>query len=126
MEEPVHVGVDLADIDVDVEAQAIYGAGREALILIASRLVGYDFFVEGQRRGLATSLIYAPEEVLSDPHFIARGFPVEVRDGSRTEKVTHAGAPMIFGKSPWKLRSRAPQLGEHNAVKLGTQAGEAE
>jgi len=119
-------GVNLADIDVDVEAQAIYGAGREALILIASRLVGYDFFVEGQRRGLATSLIYAPEEVLSDPHFIARGFPIEVRDGSRTEKVTHAGAPMIFGKSPWKLRSRAPQLGEHNAVKLGTQAGEAE
>jgi crotonobetainyl-CoA:carnitine CoA-transferase CaiB-like acyl-CoA transferase len=107
-------GVDVAELSEDVEAQAIYGAGREALILIASRLRGYDFFVDGQRRGLATSVIYAPEEVMDDDHFVARGFPTEVEYDSPARRVMHPGAPIAFGRSPWRIRCRAPRLGEHN------------
>jgi len=112
-------GVDVADLAEDAEVQAIYGAGREALILIASRLDGYDYFVDGQRRGLATSVIYAPEELLDDPHFIARGFPTEVYDERSGRSVTHAGAPIAFGASPWRISRPAPRLGEHNAGVLG-------
>jgi hypothetical protein len=108
-------GVDIADLSEDAEVQAIYGAGREALILIASRLAGYDFFVDGQRRGLATSVIYSPEELLEDPHFVARGFPTEVYDEGAGRSVTHAGAPIGFGASPWRIERPAPRLGEHNA-----------
>ncbi len=112
-------GVDVADLAEDAEVQAIYGAGREALILIASRLEGYDYFVDGQRRGLATSVIYAPEELLEDPHFIARGFPTEVYDERLGRNVTHAGAPIVFGASPWRITRPAPRLGEHDAEILG-------
>ena len=108
-------GVDVAGLSEDVEGQAIYAAGREALSLIASQLSGYDYFVQGQQRGLATSVIYAPEEVLSDPHFVARGFPTEVYEESLGRRVVHAGAPIAFGASPWRIRARAPRLGEHNA-----------
>lgn len=112
-------GVDVASVAEDVEAQAIYGAGREALILIAGCTNGYDYFVDGQRRGLATSVIYAPEEVLTDPHFVARGFPTEVQYEASGRSVLHPGAPICFGASPWKIRSRAPRLGEHNEMILG-------
>jgi crotonobetainyl-CoA:carnitine CoA-transferase CaiB-like acyl-CoA transferase len=111
-------GVDVARLSDDVEAQAIYAAGREALGLIASQLRGSEFFVDGQRRGLATSLIYAPEEVLVDPHFIARGFPTGVWQDSLGREVVHAGAPIAFGASPWRIRARAPRLGEHNGAIL--------
>jgi crotonobetainyl-CoA:carnitine CoA-transferase CaiB-like acyl-CoA transferase len=112
-------GVDVAVLSEDAEAQAIYGAGREALILIAGQLRGYDYFVEGQRRGLATSVIHAPEDVLDDPHFIARGFPTPVYEESLGRAVVHPGAPIAFGGSPWRIRARAPRLGEHNAAVLG-------
>ncbi|MAG34082.1 MAG: carnitine dehydratase [Deltaproteobacteria bacterium] len=117
-------GIDLADLADDAEVQAIYGAGREALIRIASRLDGYDYFVDGQRRGLATSVIYAPEELLSDPHFVARDFPTEVYDELLGKSVTHAGAPIAFGASPWRISRRAPRLGEHNAQILDALRGD--
>jgi crotonobetainyl-CoA:carnitine CoA-transferase CaiB-like acyl-CoA transferase len=112
-------GIDLAVVAEDVEAQAIYGAGREALVRIAGRTSGYEYFVDGQRRGLATSVIYAPEEVLADPHFIARGFPTEVEYEALERPVIHPGAPICFGASPWRIRRRAPRLGEHNELILG-------
>ena len=118
-------GVDLADLSEDAEVQAIFGAGREALILIASRLDGYDYFVEGQRRGLATSVIYAPEELLGDPHFVARGFPTKVYDEWLERSVTHFGAPIAFGASPWRIARRAPRLGEHNAQILDALRGDS-
>lgn len=112
-------GVDVADVAHDAEVQAIYGAGREALVLIASRTTGYDYFVDGQRRGLATSVIYAPEEVLDDPHFAARGFPTEVAYEAEGRRVVHPGAPIAFGASPWRIQRRAPRLGEHDDEVLG-------
>ncbi len=117
-------GVDIADVSEDAEVQAIFGAGREALILIASRLDGYDYFVDGQRRGLATSVIYAPEELFGDPHFVARGFPTQVYDEQLERNVTHAGAPIAFGASPWRIAHRAPRLGEHNAQILDALRGD--
>jgi benzylsuccinate CoA-transferase BbsE subunit len=64
-------------------------------------------------------VIYAPEELLEDPHFIARGFPTEVYDERLGRSVTHAGAPIVFGASPWRITRPAPRLGEHNAEILG-------
>jgi crotonobetainyl-CoA:carnitine CoA-transferase CaiB-like acyl-CoA transferase len=112
-------GLDISELAEDVEVQTIYGAGREALILIASQLDGYDYFVDGQRRGLATSVIYAPEEVIEDPHFIACGFPTNVEHETLGRSFVYPGAPIRFGASPWRIRRHAPRLGEHNARILG-------
>ena len=48
------------------------------LWFLAEHLDAYDFFVETQRIGLATGVIYTPGEAMADPHFVARGFPVEI------------------------------------------------
>jgi crotonobetainyl-CoA:carnitine CoA-transferase CaiB-like acyl-CoA transferase len=111
----------------DDEVRAIFGAGREALNLIASRTAAYEFFTGAQQRGIAVGVIYSPEEVMEDPHFKARGFPVEVPHPELGRSFVYPGAPYRFEKSPWRLRRRAPLLGEDNAVvyaELGLDAGE--
>jgi len=112
-------GVHLADIASDVEAQAIFGAARDALLLLASRLTGYEFFVGGQRRGLAVGVINAPEEVMEDPHFQATGFPTPVVYEDRGAPVLHAGSGLGFERTPWRISRRAPHLGEHDEEVLG-------
>jgi crotonobetainyl-CoA:carnitine CoA-transferase CaiB-like acyl-CoA transferase len=116
-------GVRTADLASDVETQAIYGAARDALTLLASRTSGYEFFVEGQRRGLAVGVIYAPEEVFADPHFEATGFPTPVWQNQLDRSVVHAGSGLAFERSPWRISGPAPRLGEHNDILVRLDAG---
>jgi benzylsuccinate CoA-transferase BbsE subunit len=61
----------------------------------------------------------APEDVMEDPHFIARGFPTRVPHDDFGRDVLYPGAPFLSDASPWRIRSRAPRLGEHDAPVLG-------
>jgi crotonobetainyl-CoA:carnitine CoA-transferase CaiB-like acyl-CoA transferase len=78
-----------------------------------------DFFIEGQRRGLAVGVLNAPEDVMEDPHFIARGFPTGVHHDDLARDVLYPGAPFLSDASRWRIRSRAPRLGEHDTEVLG-------
>jgi crotonobetainyl-CoA:carnitine CoA-transferase CaiB-like acyl-CoA transferase len=107
--------IDLSKVGQDDEVTAIFGAGREALNFVASRLSAYDFFVGAQRAGLPVGVIYAPEEAFEDPHFVARGFQTPVEHPELGRAVRYPGAPYRFEKTPWRISRRAPQLGEHTA-----------
>jgi crotonobetainyl-CoA:carnitine CoA-transferase CaiB-like acyl-CoA transferase len=112
-------GIRLADVATDVESREIFRAGRDALVLIASRMRGRDFFLEGQQRGFAVGVLNAPEDVMRDPHFLARGFPATVRHDDLGRDVVYPGAPFLSEVSPWQIRRRAPRLGEHDRQVLG-------
>lgn len=117
--------IDLSRIGQDEEITAIFAAGRDATMLIASRLPAVDFFRQAQERGIPVGVIYAPEEVIDDPHFRARGFPVEVDHPEIGRAVTYPGAPYGFSRTPWRIARRAPRLGEHSAeiyAELGIDA----
>ena len=119
-----HDRLDMARIAEDPAIREIFTAGREAMMFIASRMDAYRFFTEGQGRGFQVGIIYSPEEVLADPHFVARGWPTPVAHPELGRTVTYPGAPYRFLASPWALR-RAPLLGEHNeevAAALGRDA----
>ena len=105
--------IDLSQIGQDDEITAIFGAGREALTFLASRLSAQEFFVGAQKAGLALGAIYSPEEAFEDPHFVARGFQVEVDHPELERTVLYPGAPWAFEKSRWAISRRAPRLGEH-------------
>jgi len=105
--------IDLSKVGHDDEITAIFGAGREALNFVATRLSAYDFFAGAQRAGMPVGVIYAPEETFEDPHFVARGFPVEVEHPELGRAVRYPGAPYRFEKTPWRIAWRAPRLGEH-------------
>jgi crotonobetainyl-CoA:carnitine CoA-transferase CaiB-like acyl-CoA transferase len=106
---------DLSKIGEDDTIAAIFGAGRAALQLIASRIPAQDFFVGCQRSGLAVGVINSPEEAFEDEHFIARGFQVPVRHDELDRDVVYPGAPYRFLRTPWRISRRAPRLGEHDA-----------
>jgi crotonobetainyl-CoA:carnitine CoA-transferase CaiB-like acyl-CoA transferase len=111
--------VDPGLIGVDPEITAIIAAAREALAFIASRLPAYEFFVGGQRRGLACAIVYSPEEVLTDPHFIDRGFAVPLYHEGLDREIVYPGAPFQSERAPWSIRRRAPRIGEHTEEILG-------
>jgi crotonobetainyl-CoA:carnitine CoA-transferase CaiB-like acyl-CoA transferase len=115
--------IELSRIAEDPEVQAIFGAGREAMNLIAGKLDAYAFFVGAQERGMPVGIVYAPEEVMQDPHFAERGFAVPVEHPELGETFNYPGAPYVFHGTPWKLSRRAPQLGEHNQKILGRLEG---
>lgn len=100
------------DLGVDPEVTEIFAAARSALVLIAENMDSYDFFAEGQRRGLTSGVVYAPEEVLDDPHFVDRGFAVTVDHERLGRSVTYPGAPFRSSRGAYQVR-RAPFVGEH-------------
>jgi crotonobetainyl-CoA:carnitine CoA-transferase CaiB-like acyl-CoA transferase len=105
--------IDLSRIGQDEELTAIFGAGREAMNFIASRVSAYEFFSGAQRAGLAVGVIYAPEEAYEDAHFRARGFQVEVHHPEHGRSFRYPGAPYAMQKGAWRISRRAPRLGEH-------------
>jgi crotonobetainyl-CoA:carnitine CoA-transferase CaiB-like acyl-CoA transferase len=106
--------IDLSKIAEDKELQAIFGAARQAQNFLASKLPAYDYFEGAQKRGLSLGIIYSPEEVMEDRHFVERGFPVEVEHAELGRSIVYPGAPYRFEKTPWRIQRRAPRLGEHN------------
>lgn len=112
MGEPIH----LSALGHDDEARVKFAAGRDAVNLLAEHLTAYDFFVGGQERGFQFSIINAPEEAMDDAHMAARGFPVLVEHPEVGRSFRYPGAPYQFKETPWRIRRRAPLLGEDNAA----------
>ena len=81
---------------------------------LAAKLNAYDMFQKAQSLGFQWGIIYSPEEVLDDPHFNGRGFPVEVYHPETSETYIYPGAPYKLPASPWNIQRCAPLLGEHN------------
>jgi crotonobetainyl-CoA:carnitine CoA-transferase CaiB-like acyl-CoA transferase len=106
-------GVQLPEIASDAEAAAIYQAGADGLRLVAAHLPGEEFFLEAQRRGIPAAVLLSPDEVLGDAHFIARGFPVDILHEDLGRSFVYPGPVYRASASPWRVRGRAPHVGEH-------------
>ncbi len=114
-------GVVIPEVESDPLTAAIYQAGIDALRLLAEHLPAHRFFLEAQRRGIPVGMVLAPEEVIEDEHFIARGFPVEVHHDDLGRSFVYPGAAFLASASPWRVRTRAPHVGEHTEEVLGPQ-----
>jgi crotonobetainyl-CoA:carnitine CoA-transferase CaiB-like acyl-CoA transferase len=106
-------GVSIVELGQDPIVDEIWSAGRAAMAFIAAHVDASACFDGFQQRGIVCGIVNAPEEVISDPHFVARGFPVSVHHDDLGRTVTYPGAPIRFSRSPWRIRSRAPHIGEH-------------
>jgi crotonobetainyl-CoA:carnitine CoA-transferase CaiB-like acyl-CoA transferase len=111
--------IDLSKLATDPEVAAVFGAGRDCVNFIASRLPAYEYFTQAQSRGFQVGIIYSPEEAMEDPHFKARGFPVQVEHPEFGKTFTYPGAPYAMQKGQWAINRRAPLLGEDTAEVLG-------
>ncbi len=106
-------GIQLPDIAADPEAAAIYQAGADGLRAVAAHLPGKEFFLQAQRRGIPAAVLSAPEDIAEDPHFVARGFTVEISHEDLGRSFRYPGAVFQAPASPWRVRGRAPHVDEH-------------
>jgi CoA:oxalate CoA-transferase len=89
---------------------------EEARALVAAKATEREkmkLFQSGVEWRIPLGLVPDTKEVLSSPQHHARVFFEEV-DHPVIGKVTMPGAPFKMAESPWKLKSPAPLLGEHN------------
>jgi crotonobetainyl-CoA:carnitine CoA-transferase CaiB-like acyl-CoA transferase len=112
-------GVSVVELGQDPIVDQIWSAGRAAMAFIAAHVDARTCFDGFQERGIVCGIVNAPEEVISDPHFVARGFPTAVVHDDLGRTVIYPGAPMRFSRSPWRIRSRAPHIGEHQDEIVG-------
>jgi len=105
-----HIGMDQME-EHDLVGE-IFAAGRAAMFFLAGRLGAYELFTGLQERGMPAGIIYSPEEVAVDPHFVARGWvrPVDHPELGRT--VGYAGAPIAFPATPAAPLRPAPRLAD--------------
>ena len=80
-------------------------------------------FHEAQRRGMAWTPVAAPHETLEYPHLRDRDYFTDVHHPEVGRSFTYPGAPYKFYKTPWRIRSRAPLIGEHNDEVYGGTLG---
>ena len=113
----LEMGTEIEVITVDLLADPvtmqIMLSVREAQQFVASKLNAYDFFVSAQQHGLASGIVYSPDEVLTDPHFVARGWPAQVHHEDLDRTFTYPGPQIRFTGTPATVGSRAPHVGEH-------------
>lgn len=115
----LRLGTDLGKVGVfeiteDPLVGEIFQAGRNAQFFIASKLTAYEFFVGSQQRGMPAGAVYSPEEVLTDPHVLARRWPVEIDHPDLGRTVDYPGGGIRFTATPTGPRRRAPSFGEHD------------
>ena len=110
--------ITMAGIQEGGEDAMIYGAVRDSLVFIAEHITAYEFFVGTQSRDMQCGLIYSPDEVVEDRHFLERGWPTSVEHPELGETFIYPGAPYRMPASPWQIYRRAPLLGEHTTEVL--------
>jgi CoA:oxalate CoA-transferase len=70
----------------------------------------FDIFLKSK---IASAPVNSPEDLLNNVQLKAREYFVDI-DHPKTGKVAYPGAPFKLSESPWKIRSPAPLLGQHN------------
>ena len=108
--------IDLSQIEHDPMLAEILGAAREVAAFLCERLNAYDVFRGSQSRGMASGVVYSPDEALADPHVVARGFPVSIEHEELGRSFTYPGVPYKFSGTPCAVGGRAPLLGEHQSL----------
>ncbi|MBI4336670.1 MAG: CoA transferase [Chloroflexi bacterium] len=85
-----------------------------AIARMIAKLPSDEVFHEAQKRGYPWGIVRPPEEVLADPHFQERGFFVPVEHPEDGRAYLYPRAPYVFSQTPWRIRRRAPHVGEDN------------
>ncbi|MFC1886876.1 CoA transferase, partial [Thermodesulfobacteriota bacterium] len=67
-----------------------------------------------QDREVRLMPIYNAKDVAEDPQLLARDFFVDVEHPEAGACLTYPGGPYRLSETPWKIKKRAPFIGEHN------------
>ena len=95
----------------------------EAIKRLCSVHTSGEIFHAAQQRKLPWTVVRAPSELVGDPQLHDRGFFIEVEHPELGRRFTYPGAPYILHRTPWRIRRRAPLLGEDNIAVYHRELG---
>ena len=76
-----------------------------------------------QKRRLQLSMVSSIPDLFENPQLKALGYFVNVEHEELGEILTYPGAPYHLSDTPWRIRKRAPLIGEHNEEVYGKELG---
>jgi crotonobetainyl-CoA:carnitine CoA-transferase CaiB-like acyl-CoA transferase len=82
-----------------------------------------EAYTAAQQRRIPLAPVNDARDLVESPQLHARGFFVEVAHPELDTMIRYPGAPYALSATPWQLRQRPPQLGEHNAAIWGQELG---
>jgi len=97
-------------------------AARESFLPFLMTKTREELFQQAVARAFLLAPVYRAHDALTNRHFIARGFWQMVRHPELDETFPYPGAPFVAGGIPYRIRRRAPLIGEHNDEVLGEEA----
>ena len=114
-----------AEMFSTIEARLANSDALEAVLCewLETRSKG-EVFELAQAEHVPAFPVNTPAEVARNPQYAARGYFVDCAHPV-AGTVRMPGAPVILSRTPWRLRTAAPRLGEHNAEILGERLGVA-
>jgi crotonobetainyl-CoA:carnitine CoA-transferase CaiB-like acyl-CoA transferase len=114
--------------DAKYRDPAVIAANTSHIIddLVASFIASQpaeEVYHAAQARGFTWGVVRAPAALLDDPHLHDRGFWKPVEHPELGRSFLYPGEAAIYNSSPWRIRRRAPLIGEHNSEILGDELG---
>ncbi|MBI4766583.1 MAG: CoA transferase [Deltaproteobacteria bacterium] len=82
-----------------------------------------ELYNGAQQRRLQLSMVSTIEDLLENPQLKALGYFVEVEHAELGDILTYPGAPYHLSETPWRIRRRAPLIGEDNEEVYGKELG---
>jgi crotonobetainyl-CoA:carnitine CoA-transferase CaiB-like acyl-CoA transferase len=82
-----------------------------------------EAYTAAQQRRIPLAPVNDARDLVDSPQLQARGFFVDVKHPELDTRIRYPGAPYALSATPWQLRQRPPQLGEHNAAIWGQELG---
>ena len=105
--------INFADVATDPLVAEILTPAATSLWFLAEHLDAYDFFVETQRIGLATGVIYTPGEAIADPALRRPRLPRRDRAPRARPHASPTPARRTASRARRGRPAARPLLGEH-------------
>ena len=100
----------------------------DLLTAFAANLTAEELAYGGQERRFGWGAVRTPEDLIEDGHLQDRGFWIEVEHPELGRSFKYPGPAGIYNGSPWRIKRRAPLIGEDNidvyCGELGLQPAE--
>jgi crotonobetainyl-CoA:carnitine CoA-transferase CaiB-like acyl-CoA transferase len=108
---------------MDAVSRAKHAAELDKVLLPAVQTWEKEkLFEEVSNSSLVAGMVLSSEELFTSEHLDERGFFVDI-DHTHTGKLRYPGPPFHMSETPWRVRSPAPLLGQHNEEVLGQKLG---
>ncbi len=117
-------------LDIDLPNWNVMTVPQETMDRMARSLTQFlmtktkaELFRGALERGIWMAPCNTTADISRDAHLEARGFWEKVDHPELGRELTYAGAPLKMSSDAWRIRCRAPLIGEHNTEIYGGELG---